>query len=114
MVKYFSVFFAVWIALAFVGGIADGRIIATGQEDVVGELPQVTVASNPWQGAGYNPVSWFTAPAHWLGNLLAILTLQSSIFNDDWGRLIRWALLGLLVAPIVIEVVRGAVSRGGG
>lgn len=114
MIKAWGVIMAIWLALALTGGVMDGKIIADGSQDVVNGLPQVTVASNPWQGAGYNPISWFTAPAKWLGNVMGVLLLNSSLFNSDWTRLFRWLLLGLAVAPIVVELIARALGRASG
>lgn len=110
MVKYMVVVMCLWLALVIVGGIRDGTIMASGDQESVNELSQVQILSNPFEGTGINPVRWIAAAIGWLVQILKVITLDSSLFDGMWGTFIRMVILAALTVPILTELVARRLS----
>ena len=113
MVRWTAVLLALYLALAVFGGIWDGVLFQSEAEAVINDAIQVEVLVNPGASATTpNPVSWLAAPIRYFKAWAKIFTLNFSFFPPNSPlQLIRYSLLALVSAPLLLEFVLRFMGR---
>jgi len=109
--KYYITLLALWLALALVGGIAEGvNIISTDDQEIAGNLEQSEQITSPTGITGWGPFKWISATFGWIAMFFQAGLLMSSIWDGAYGNLIRVCLVLLFFGPILFDAIKQRVG----
>lgn len=111
MDKPMAIFFAIYLAFAFVGGFWDGKILATTDETAMEGVSQLNILTNPFDAVSGNPVAALGASINYLKQWGNILILNFSFLQGN-GQIIRWGMMALIAIPTIYRIMTYVLARG--